>query len=549
MTEMGDEHRQHEGASPSGENAALAQTEVAPPESNGAPVDRFIGQCLAGRYRIEKKVGRGGMGVVYEARHERLDKRVAIKVVRQKDDEEGREETLARFEREAKSAAGLNHEHVVNVIDYGYNDDGAAFMVMELLDGQSLDQLLWREGPLESGRAVAIARQVAKGLVAAHRAGIIHRDLKSGNVFLQERDGRDHVKLLDFGISKLVLPSEQDTKLTSTGMVVGTPNYMSPEQAKGQTNLDHRVDIYSLGIILFEMLTGEVPFTGKNFLEVAYKHVSEDPPPPSAVRPSQKVPPELDALVKKCLAKKPEDRFQSAEEFIEALPDSTSLPGGWSSDSLKRLSLPTSNSTKRAAGARRTSRSWVAVLLTILLGGGALGGYAFFRNKEESAVVLQGPQGRWKVRAKGRSWAGLGRKTDDQRAGKSGSSTPGWISLRILPVPAEAEVFLDGQRLGAGEQIVDVVNSKTPLQLTVQAQGYQAQTRYRPAGGRPLDSGRCSPTSRGPSSRELRRAMPRSTIFRAVTLRPTALRDASTRQHPDREPEDIKSNPYSSRRR
>jgi len=205
-------------------DTALADTSAEEPARAGQSEDQLLGSSLAGRYRVESRIGRGGMGLVYEARHLTLDKRVAVKVMRREfATDEG---SLARFEREAKAAAGLSGEHIVDVSDYGLTEEGEAFMVMELLEGQTLEQLILREGPLDTGRAVAIVRQIAKGLSAAHEGGVIHRDLKTANVFLVEREGRDHVKLLDFGISKLSGPDEEEVRLTSTGAVMGTPNYM-----------------------------------------------------------------------------------------------------------------------------------------------------------------------------------------------------------------------------------------------------------------------------------------------------------------------------------
>jgi len=252
------------------------------------------------------------MGVVYKARHVLIDKPVAIKILRK----EAAQDTAAvqRFIQEAKSASKINHSNIVDITDFGVLADGHAYFVMEFLQGQTLAQAI-QEGPLEAARVCTIGAQVARGLYAAHQKGIVHRDLKPENIFLLEREGqKDFVKIVDFGIAKV----GGGQKLTQVGMVLGTPEYMSPEQATGQET-DHRVDQYALGCIMYEMLTGVVPFLGERPAQTLTKHVFEQVISPRKRKAELKIPTALDAVVMRTLAKKPEQRFPSMRELEQAL--------------------------------------------------------------------------------------------------------------------------------------------------------------------------------------------------------------------------------------
>jgi serine/threonine-protein kinase len=286
--------------------------------------DRLAGRVLSGRYRLLERLGQGGMGAVYRAHHILMDKAVAVKVLRQELASDA--EAVARFHREARSASKLDHEHIIRVTDFGQSDDGLLFLVMELLDGESLAEAIAR-GPLPWRQAVPILRDVALGLAHAHEQGIIHRDLKPENIILCRRpkSNRQVVKVLDFGLAKLAReagtsltgPAAQ-MSLTRTGVVFGTPEYMSPEQAEGGT-LDHRTDIYALGVLMYQMVTGDVPFTAPTFLALLTKTMQEAPVPPSRKAPGIELPEALEALILCCLEKSPARRPQSAEEVIEEL--------------------------------------------------------------------------------------------------------------------------------------------------------------------------------------------------------------------------------------
>ena len=274
---------------------------------------------LDGRYRIVRLLGEGGMGAVYLASHVGLGRDVAIKFMHA--EFISREDVVGRFHREAQAAAAIRHKNIIEVFDVGVSPQGEPFLVMEYLEGESLAGLLKRAGPLNLGTACAVMEPVLQALQAAHRKGIIHRDLKPDNIFLAYQQGEPLVvKIIDFGISKFA-QGEFDKWRTKTGSVMGTPAYMSPEQARGSAGLDHRTDIYSMGTILFEMLTGVLPFAGSNFAEYLSAMLIDDPRAPQSVCAG--FPAEAEPLVRKALAKNPDQRFQNAAEMLEAL---TALP-------------------------------------------------------------------------------------------------------------------------------------------------------------------------------------------------------------------------------
>jgi beta-lactam-binding protein with PASTA domain/predicted Ser/Thr protein kinase len=346
-------------------------------------------RVLAGRYRLDEVIGRGGMSTVYRGLDTSLDRVVAVKVAM--DPLVERDPVyVARFKREARAAAALSNDGAVTVFDAGH-DGPTRFIVMEFVPGRSLADLLREEGPLPPPRAARIAARIADTLAAAHAAGVIHRDIKPGNVMVT-RDGT--VKVMDFGIARM----QTDITAPQTSSVIGTPTYLSPEQAQGQV-VDARSDLYSLGCVLYELLAGRPPFTGDTPVAIAYKQVNETPVPPSAHNAD--IPPRLDAVVMKCLAKNPANRYQSAEELsadlervkqgqdVEATPLMAAGIGG---DATQVIARPQPTQVMQPPEEEGSSRKvWLGVLIGLLIfallaAGGYLIGQAL-SNKDQPTVV------------------------------------------------------------------------------------------------------------------------------------------------------------------
>src|SRR5438876_7773662 len=263
--------------------------------------DTLINTLFDGRYRILRKLGTGGMANVYLAEDEVLGRRVAIKILN--DRHAGDDQFVERFRREAKNAASLSHPNIVSIYDRG-EAEGTYYIAMEYLDGRSLKELIVARGPAPIHLAVDYARQILAAIRFAHRHGIVHRDIKPHNVLV---DAEGRLKVTDFGIARAGA-----SQMTEAGSIIGTAQYLSPEQARGAA-VDQRSDLYSIGVVLYEMLTGEVPFNGETPVEIAMRHLSDTPQPPSTKRPE--IPPDLDMIVLRALAKNPDDRFQTAEEM------------------------------------------------------------------------------------------------------------------------------------------------------------------------------------------------------------------------------------------
>jgi serine/threonine-protein kinase len=268
-----------------------------------------------GQYRLIAPLGAGGMGEVYLAEHRMLKRPCAIKLIHP--EQAGDPQALARFQREVRMTARLSHWNTVEIYDYGRTVDGVFFYVMEYLPGLSVEDLLERHGPLSPARVIHLLRQTCQGLREAHAIGLVHRDIKPGNVFVAQRGGLfDVVKLLDFGLVK-PMAEAPSVRLTREGAISGTPLFMSPEQARGRHDLDARSDIYSLGALAYALLTGRAPFPGTNPLEVMIAHARDEVTPPSRLRAG--APADLERVILRCLAKNPTDRFQYVEALEEAL--------------------------------------------------------------------------------------------------------------------------------------------------------------------------------------------------------------------------------------
>ena len=346
-----------------------------------------VGQIYAGRYRVVRKLGDGAMGAVYEAENVLIRRRVAIKVLHAHVAE--RHAALRRFELEAQAAGRIGSPHIVEVLDLGELEGGVRFLVMELLEGVTLAQRI-REAaaqgvPLTPEEAAAVVVQLLAGLEAAHAADIVHRDLKPANVFLsQSRGENDFVKILDFGVSKFAFDVERRSHdpaaeaeardhvahgddMGTTG-VLGTPFYMSPEQAKGARNVDQRSDLYAVGVILYECVSGRVPFDASTINELIFRIVLEAPPPVESL--VQGLDPAFVAIVKKAMAREPRDRFQSASEMREALARWLARDRGVSFDRSSNLLWA---AAPRPAPRRRGERAFLlGMLATVVVGGGTL---------------------------------------------------------------------------------------------------------------------------------------------------------------------------------
>src|SRR5256884_536643 len=276
---------------------------------SSGPTHDLVGQVLADRYHIMKKLGEGGMGQVYLAEHVKMGRRSAIKVMNPSMVHDP--EAVARFNREASNASRISDAHVCAIYDFGETPEGLIYLAMEFIEGEPLTELVRREGALSLARAADIAIQVAAALQAAHDLGIVHRDLKPDNIMLtRSRDGADAVKVVDFGLAKAVGGEGGGQKVTRTGLVVGTPEFMSPEQLSGD-KLDGRSDVYSLGLVLFNMLTGTLPFAADSVQEAMIKRLTDEPADLIEVRPDLHFPPGLQQVVDTALARSPVDRSRA----------------------------------------------------------------------------------------------------------------------------------------------------------------------------------------------------------------------------------------------
>ena len=364
-SDVGSSHARASRRSEDSAPEAMAKTMQAVGGESGTHLAR--GTLLEGTYRVEALLGKGAMGAVYLVEHIALQKKFAAKVVSGSGMDAA---AMARLRNEARMASAIDHEHIVRVTHLGTTDGGNVFVVMERLYGEDLRArtLRHREEAEAAGGDPWLSDREVRGIVgpllsaldAAHTAGVVHRDLKPENIFLHERQGRLVPKIVDFGIGKLRSPDDSDVRLTATGQIVGTPLYMAPEQTRSTKLVDHRADLYAMGVMLFELLTGRLPFEASGVYEIVVKHVTEAPPDPRSFRPE--LPESISALVLRCLAKAPADRYQSAAELLAAWeeawglgPDVPSLPAsGLARRSNPELDeLPHRSSDEREPEARR----------------------------------------------------------------------------------------------------------------------------------------------------------------------------------------------------
>jgi serine/threonine-protein kinase len=337
----------------------------------------MVGEVLSDRYEVEELVGTGGMSSVFRAHDRLLDRKVALKVLHPQYSEDA--EYVERFRREARAVAALSHPNIVTVIDRGEHE-GHQFIVFEYIAGENLKQLIQRRGPAPVTTALELAMQIARGLSFAHQQGLIHRDIKPQNVLL---NGDGEAKVTDFGIARSL---DVQQGMTQTGTVLGTSDYIAPEQAQGQ-RVDEHTDVYSLGVVLYELLTNEVPFPGENFVAVAMRHINEEPPPVRDKRPD--VSPRLEAAVQRAMAKRPEDRFHTMADFCRELEADLAEAQG------ETVVAPALAGRKPRRQSRRGANPWpiILALLTLIAIGGVIAYLLVNRNNGTPASSSGGGGG------------------------------------------------------------------------------------------------------------------------------------------------------------
>ena len=489
-----------------------AQSAVAAVTSYLAPVeDPLIGRIMAERYLVEKKLGEGGMGAVYRATHRLLEKKVALKVLH---GEFARKPDLVeRFIQEAKSASRIRHENVIDISDFGVTSDGQVFFAMELLKGHDLHEEIAKARNagelLPWSRSRPIFLQICAALIAAHGHGIIHRDLKPENIYLVDFLGQpDFVKLLDFGIAKMTEVAEGDRKLTRTGMLFGTPEYMSPEQARGEV-ADVRVDVYAMACILFQLITGRVPFEADNFMSVLTLHLMEPPPQiPLATLDAVGAPYELAAIITKGLEKDRNDRWQTIADFasaIRALHGDEAMPGhnaaqrpGRATGAQASVAMPAQSATGTkpgdrwtgsvrvsdepapATGASKRSKAPLFAAVAVVVAAGGVGAYFATRPKAVGAPPM-GASGSALAIA-----SGAAIDAAPQQLG-SGSATvyvavenplpriPASVQVAIVSVPKGATIFDEKgvQVIKAAPGSTSMIGDATPRVLVAKLKGYK----------------------------------------------------------------------------
>ncbi len=449
----------------------------------------LVGTTLGNRYQLTERLGAGGFGAVYSARDERLDKLVAVKVLAPTVAETPA--ALTRFRQEAIAAARVGHEGIVNVTDFDEDQaTGLHYIVMERIEGCDLAQLLDAEGRMPLVRALCIVSRVAQALAAAHARNIIHRDLKPANILITSVGAvSDFPKLLDFGISKMIRFEDTSHTLTGAGQVVGTPRYMAPEQGTANVPVDGRADIYALGTILYEMITGAVPFTGSTHYEVIHFKLSRDPLPPSVIFPELPETLDVDRLVLKALARDLDDRFATMADFEEAVRALLAKIDPAAEARVHPAAPPPRPSSEMAAVTPPSTSSTRALVPTPS---------SQIRSVVSGRTVLEQRRSRWPRRLAivgGAAVVGVltavflfgsGHRSHTSQPAAVAPATPATddaVELRFVVVPPDARISV------AGVEVTDnplkVPRSDTEINIAVSAPGYQTQTRQL----RPLASG------------------------------------------------------------
>jgi len=446
--------------------------------------DQRIGITLDGKYELVRLIGEGGMGAVYEATHKLIGRRLAVKFLHALYATNA--EVITRFQREAQAAAQIGHENIIEVTDMGTASDGAPYLVMEYLEGSDVKGATEKDGKLSPKRVAHILVQALSALQAAHNVGIIHRDLKPENIFLTSKGvNPDYVKLLDFGISKFRTFDGEGVKgLTQTGTVLGTPHYMSPEQARGEQNLTPQSDIYAMGVIMYQMLTGQLPFDAANYNALLIKILTEDPTPVEVLSPE--LPPALVEIVKKAMARDTADRYGTCDEMRERL-----LPFAPSVTEIGALVTPTSSNTviRRALYETKTpfemSQSSVgpkkgSKRALLIAGAGA----ALIAAGVIVVVAMSGgPEPRTAPGkppivdpAAAKASEPAKPQTPVEKTGVSPAAA--MVRIAITAKPAEAHIKVDGAPLDANPFTGEFAKGDAEHLVEVTAEGYQPEKRF-----------------------------------------------------------------------
>jgi serine/threonine-protein kinase len=504
---------------------------AAPPADEGEAGGALIGQIIDRRYRILRKLGEGGMGEVYAAEHVKIQKQVAIKLLR--NEIVTNKEAVARFEQEARSASTIGHKNIIGIDDLGELPDGRIYMAMELLQGHPLNELI--KQPVPSDRLINILIQTGHGLSAAHKKGIVHRDMKPENIFVtRDEDGSDRPKLLDFGIAK-VSGNDGNNHLTRTGTIFGTPFYMSPEQALGQV-VDHRADIYAVGVIMYEVFCGAVPFRGESFMGILTQHITAEPAPPGqmAMQMGRVLPPGIEQVIGRAMRKDPTERYQSMDElvgdlvriyrgiagagmsgYMHAQGQPVALPGGSQQlpvqvtpvptpvPGLYRAGEPADDADELELPRRGRAGRWLVIALSIAALGGGVAFFALSRQGGDpsgtaaaggvaptapaalaptapaaplpgAAPVPAAPVAEVAGPAPGTGTGTTGAVAGGGETAEPTAPAPRPVNVIINSRPQGAEVWLGEERVGRTPTLVEVVPGQ-PKIVSVRRRGFAEQ--------------------------------------------------------------------------
>ena len=449
------------------------EDEKARPENRPSFFEDDFPKQLGKFYRVTGKIGEGGMGVVFEVEHTKMGKKFAAKVISRHFARE--REAVRRFELEAIAASKIDNPHIVQVVHLDTEQD-YTYIIMELLKGKNLAALI-NKRPIPIPLAVEIARQVAKGLIAAHEAGIVHRDMKPENIFLINQEGNLYIKILDFGISKIQTGKEAGASLTKTGQIIGTPLYFSPEQARGMSDVDGRTDIYALGVIIFEMITGRPVFEAQSPIDLMVKHATVQPPKPRESNPA--TPDDLERIILKCLAKDADDRFQSARELLDALNALESVPLDRelvvSATSITDPLIHISDSTKleisvtgKKGGGPKKIYAILGVVLLLAAAAAGVGIYLKSSGKSSDSGPDMRPAKEQPAEARAPSEALSEKPVEESTAEQS--------AFTITSAPEGAEVWMDGELIGETPFIHKFAKDDKAHAFEIRARGHKTES-------------------------------------------------------------------------